>query len=68
MSKLDTDWSEHYIKKTGGKEYLADILMLSMCNCFVCGITSGSVGVMMMSDFEKVHAFNFGKYGRIGFY
>lgn len=50
-----------------GKEYLSDMLMLSICNCFVCGITSGSVGVMMMSDFENVHAFNFGKYGQIGF-
>lgn len=57
--------NDYYLR---GKEYLADILMLSMCNCFVCGITSGSVGVMMMSDFENVHAFNFGKYGRIGLY
>ena len=51
-----------------GKDYLTQMVIVSTCNCFVCGITSGSVGVMMMSDFENVHAFNFGKYGRIGLY
>ena len=51
-----------------GRDYLTQMVILSTCNCFVCGITSGSVGVMMMSDFENVHAFNFGKYGVIGLY
>lgn len=53
--------NDHYLRS---KEYLADMLLLSKCNCFVCGITSGSIGVMMMSDFENVHAFNLGRYGK----
>ena len=57
--------NDHYIL---GKDYLTQMVIISTCNCFVCGITSGSVGVMMMSDFENVHAFNFGKYGQIGLY
>ena len=47
-----------------GKEYLRDVVMLSMCNSFITHRCSASVAVMMMADdFENVLAFDFGEYG-----
>ena len=50
-----------------GKEYLTEMVLLSACNCLVAGRTSGTVGVMMMTNgFENSLTFNFGRYGSIG--
>ena len=47
-----------------GKEYVMEMVMLSMCNSFVTAMTSGSLGVMILANnFENVHAFNLGNYG-----
>ena len=47
-----------------GKEYLRDVVILSMCDSFITHRCSASVAVMMMSDgFENVLAFDFGEYG-----
>ena len=49
-----------------GKDYLAQMVILSTCNCLVAGRTSGTVGAMMMGNFENLYTFNFGRYGKIG--
>ena len=49
-----------------GKEYLLDILLLSMSNSLVLSRCTGSVAVMLLADhFENVFAFNLGRYGVI---
>lgn len=51
-----------------GKEYLTTIIMLSRANCFLGGRTSGTVGMMLLSDgFEYSHVYNLGRYGMEGF-
>ena len=50
-----------------GKDYLTQIVLLSMCNSFIAARTSGSVGVMLMAEkFEHTYFFNLGRYGVIG--
>ena len=49
-----------------GKEYLTEMVLLSMCNAFVTARCSGSVGVMMADKFEHTYFFNLGRYGVIG--
>ena len=50
-----------------GKEYLATMVMLSRCNCFVGGRTSGTVGIMLMTDgFEDSYIYCIGRYGMEG--
>ena len=47
-----------------GKEYLTQIAILSMCNCFVGARCSGTSVVMMWQEnFENTYFFNLGKYG-----
>ena len=47
-----------------GKEYLTQIVLLSMCNSLITARTSGSIAVMMLANnFENVYAFDLGKYG-----
>ena len=49
-----------------GKDYLTQIVLLSMCNSFVAARCSGSVGVMMLAEsFEHTYFFNLGRYGVI---
>ena len=49
-----------------GKDYLTQIVLLSMCNSLVAARCGGSVGVMMMTDkFEHTYFFNLGRYGVI---
>ena len=46
-----------------GKEYLAGIVMLAKCNCFVAGRTSGTVGVELLTDgFEYQYVYDLGVY------
>ncbi len=47
-----------------GKEYLTQIVLLSMCNSLITARTSGSIAVMMLANnFENVYAFDLGRYG-----
>lgn len=49
--------------KGEGMEYLVTIALLSRCNCFVGGHTSGSIGVMLLNDeFEYRYLFCLGFY------
>lgn len=53
--------NDHFLQ---GKDYLTQIVLASMCNCFVAARCQGSVGVMMMADkFEHTYFFNLGSYG-----
>ena len=50
-----------------GKEYLTEMLLLTMCNSLVVTRCAGAICVMMMTDrFEHTYTFNLGKYGVIG--
>lgn len=56
--------NDHFIQ---GKDYLTQMVLLTMCNSFVSARTSGTVGVMMLADkFEHTYFFNLGRYGVIG--
>ena len=56
--------NDHFLQ---GKEYLTEMMLLTMCNSFVTARCSGATGVMMLSNmFENVYAFNLGRYGVIG--
>jgi len=47
-----------------GKEYVTEMVLLSMCNSLVTARVSGATAVMMLADnFENVYAFNLGHYG-----
>lgn len=47
-----------------GKEYLTEMVLLSLCHSFVTARCSGSTGVMMLAEhFENTFAFNLGQYG-----
>lgn len=47
-----------------GKEYLCSVLLLTKCNCFIGGRTSGTVAMHVMSEgFEHEHFFDYGRYG-----
>ena len=47
-----------------GKDYLTQMVLLSMCNSFIAARCNGSVGVMMFEDhFEHTYFFNLGRYG-----
>ena len=53
--------NDHFLQ---GKEYLTDILLLSMCDCLVLQRCTASVAVMLLSDhFEDVFVFNLGRWG-----
>lgn len=54
---------DHFLQ---GKDYLTQMVLLTMCNSFVAARTSGTVGVMLMTDkFEHTYFFNLGRYGVI---
>lgn len=53
--------NDYYLQ---GKDYLTQMVLLSLCNSFVTARTSGSIGVMILAEnFENVYAFNLGRYG-----
>lgn len=55
------DYSSYAIKMN--QAYLASIYMLSQCNCFIGGLTGGSLGAFLLGNgFESQHIFNFGCY------
>ena len=57
--------NDYYLR---GKEYLTTIVMLSRADCFIGGRTSGTVGMMLLSDgFEYSYVYNLGRYGMDGF-
>lgn len=46
-----------------GKEYLLNILLLSLCNCLIAGNTNGTLGALFMSEsFEYQYVYNLGFY------
>ena len=46
-----------------GKDYLIEILLLSMCNSFIAARGFGPVGVMLFAEhFENTFAFDLGRY------
>ena len=46
-----------------GVNYLKKVLILSMCQCFVAGRTSGTVGVMLQNhNFDYTFFFDKGRY------
>ena len=52
-----------------GLEYLTSIVLLSRCNCFVGGVTSGTVGVELFNpQYEYKYFFNEGRYGMPKFF
>ena len=57
--------NDYFLK---GKEYVTEMVLLSKCNSFITGRTSGSMGVMTLAEnFENVMAFNLGRYGVVTF-
>ena len=49
-----------------GKEYLTDMILLSMCNSLVAARCGGSYATVMMAEnFEHTYFFNLGRYGLI---
>ena len=57
--------NDHFLQ---GKDYLTEMVLLSMCNSFIAARCAGTVGVMLMADkFEHTYFFNLGRYGIIGF-
>jgi hypothetical protein len=56
-----------YTDKTGkiqsAMEYLAQMYLLSRCNCLVCGATAGTAGVLLMNDkYDYIYIYNLGYY------
>ena len=49
-----------------GKEYLTQIVLLSMCNALVAARCSGATTAMMLDNkFEQTYFFNVGRYGMV---
>lgn len=56
------DTKERYME---GLEYLSQIVILSRCNCFVAGLTSGTIGAMFLTKgYEYSYIFDLGLYSR----
>lgn len=53
--------NDHFLQT---KDYVTQMILLTMCNSFVTAKCSGAVGVMILAEsFENVYAFNLGTYG-----
>ena len=62
LMRIDRD-NDHFLQ---GKDYLTQIVLLSMCNSLVAAITCGTDGVMVLTEnFEHTYFFNLGQYGVI---
>lgn len=56
------DTKEKYME---GLEYLSQIVILSRCNCFVAGLTSGTIGAMLLTrGYEYSYIFDLGLYSK----
>ena len=56
------DGKEKYLE---GLEYLSQIILLSRCNCLVAGLTSGTIGAMLLTKgYEYSYIFDLGLYSR----
>lgn len=56
------DTKEKYME---GLEYLSQIIILSRCNCFIAGLTSGTIGAMLFTKgYEYSYIFDLGLYGK----
>ncbi len=63
LSRIDRE-NDHFLQ---GKDYLTQMMLLTMCNSFVAARCGGSYAVMMMTDrFEHTYFFDLGRYGRYG--
>lgn len=52
--------NDYYLQ---GKDYLTQMLLLTMCNSFITAKTSGSAGVMTLAEnFENTFVFDLGLY------
>lgn len=48
-----------------GLEYLSQIIILSRCDCFVAGLTSGTIGAMLLTNgYEYSYIFDLGLYSK----
>lgn len=53
--------NDHFLQ---GKEYLTEVVLLSMCNSFITAFCAGAASAMMLANnFENTYAFNLGVYG-----
>ncbi len=56
------DTKEKYME---GLEYLSQIIILSRCDCFVAGLTSGTIGAMLLTNgYEYSYIFDLGLYSK----
>lgn len=56
------DTKEKYLE---GLEYLSQIIILSRCRCFVAGLTSGTIGAMLLTKgYEYSYIFDLGLYSK----
>lgn len=59
----DISYERDQDKYLKGKEYLINIVLLSMCDCLIAGNVGGTLGALLMSDgFEYQHVYNLGVY------
>lgn len=59
----DISYEREQDKYLKGKEYLINIVLLSMCDCLIAGNVGGTLGALLMSDgFEYRHVYNLGVY------
>ena len=62
VCRIDRE-NDHYLQ---GKEYITQIVLLSMCNSLVGARCSGNTTAMLLNDnFEHTYFFNVGRYGQM---
>ena len=62
VCRIDRE-NDHYLQ---GKEYLTQMILLTMCNSLVAARCSGTTAVMLMKEnFEHTYFFNLGRYKSI---
>lgn len=62
LCDINEQWNVNVLEKN--REYLAALVLLSGCNCFLAGKTSGMVlALIMADDFEYFYAWDYGEYG-----
>lgn len=62
LCDINAQWNVNVLEKN--REYLAALVLLSECNCFLSGKTSGMVlALILAEDFEYFYAWDYGEYG-----
>lgn len=62
LCDVNTQWNVNVLEKN--REYLTALVLLSRCNCFLSGRTSGMVLTLLLAeDFEYFYAWDYGSYG-----